>query len=88
MPVPTRIPFKKFYKAVAKIAFRKYEKCHFIPKSGSKRTIEIFKKKDDSIPAVMWAVHEDKTVWSGDLKKACRCLEVTKKEFEEVVSNC
>ena len=60
---------------------KKYEKYQIINKRGSGRRIELFKKKNDEIPCVFWVVHEDKYIWSGDLKKACFHLGINKKEF-------
>ena len=54
---------------------------------GSARRFEIFTKKSGVVPEKMWVAHEDKTVWSEDLKKALFNLGVTKKQFQEIVNS-
>ena len=47
----------------------------------------MFAKPTDKIPVVFWVVHEDKYVWSGDLKKACGQLDITTKDFKKIVNS-
>ena len=58
-----------------------------IPKSGSARRIELFAKQTDVIPVTFWVIHEDKRVWSGDLKKACGHLEISTKDFKKIANS-
>lgn len=85
MPVRTNIKYKDFLKIVAKLAIKNFGKYRIIPKSGSARRFELFTDEEDTIPCNMWVIHEDKYIYSDDLKKACTNLGVTKNEFEKLV---
>lgn len=86
-PIPTRIKFKHYIKAIEKIASQKYERFLYSYGSGSSRRFDLFLKKSDTIATKMWTAHEDKFVWSGDLKKACDALEFNKKDFQKLVDS-
>lgn len=86
-PIPTRIKFPEFFKTIERIAVKKFNRCNIVNKGGSARRIELFSKKDDNVPCDFLVVHLDKTVWSGDLKKACEKLGVSKKEFMDTVDS-
>lgn len=86
-PIPTKIKFKHFIKAVEIIAVRKFKRVLYTKGSGSARRFDLFIKESDSLPAKMWTAHEDKMVWSGDYKKACENLGVDKNEFQKVVNS-
>ncbi len=87
MAVQTNIKFKDFMKAIEKCALQRFEKYNIIPKSGSARRIELFKKKTDKDPCEMWVVHESKYVYSDDFKKAYTKLGITKKEFLDIINS-
>jgi len=87
VPIQTNIKFGIFLKAIQLCARSKGLYCSIIPKSGSARRIELFAKPTDKIPVVFWVVHEDKYVWSGDLKKACGQLDITTKDFKKIVNS-
>ena len=82
MPVPTKIKFKNYLKAVEKIvsASKNFDDYKYIKKSGSARRFEVYKNSEI---IEMWVVHEEKYIHSKDLKKTCEHLKVTKKEFED-----
>lgn len=86
-PTPTKIKWKDFLKAIERIADKNFGRYQIKPKSGSARRIDLFKNAQDNIPCAFFVVHEDKTVWSGDLKKACLELNCSKGEFMEVVNS-
>jgi len=83
----TQIRWRDFIKAIEKCANQRFEKCDIIPRRGSKRRIELFRKETDEKPYTFWVVHEDRYVYSKDLKKACNHLEVSKKEFSEIINS-
>ena len=88
MPVPTGIDFKDFLKAVPILARKKGFIPKFYPTRGSAIRFELFNNKTDTEPAKMWVVHEDKRekkVYSDDLKKACKEIGVSKKDFEDLI---
>lgn len=90
MAVPTKINFKDFVKAVHVLASRNGFLCKYFPTKGSERRFELFENKEDEAPAKMWVVHEDrktKRIYSDDLKKACKEIGVTKKDFESLIAN-
>lgn len=85
--VQTKYKFKDFIKAVEICAAKRFGSYNIISKPGSARRIELFKDKKDSIPSEMFVVHEDKNIWSDDLKKAALHLKMTKEELEEVIKS-
>ena len=87
MSIPTKIKWRDFIKTVEKIANANFGKYYIISKKGSARRIELFKSEKDKIPCDFLVVHEDKVIWSDDLKKTCKALKVTKEQFLEVLNN-
>ena len=90
MPIPTRIDFDDFYEAVQILAVRKGLSCK--PYKGTKASAVCFRffKPEEEIPVGVFCVHEDKrskVIYSDDLKKACKQLGVSKKEFEDFIKN-
>lgn len=77
MPVPTNIKFKDYLKAVKVIAEGKFDKISYIKKSGSGRRFEL--RRGNKI--TMWVIHEERYIYSKDLKKTLEKLNVTEKEF-------
>ena len=86
-PIPTRIKWKDFIKAVERIAIKNFGNYKIFPKTGSARRIELFKNINDKIPCEICVVHEDSVVWSGDLKKVCSALKVSKEYFQKIVDS-
>ena len=86
-PIPTKIKFKHYVKAIEIIAQQKNQIVACTNGSGSARRFDLFLKETDKIPAKMWTAHEDKVVWTGDLKKACDNLGVNKKDFEKLAQS-
>ncbi len=88
--IPTNIKFSDFYKAVQILAVRKGFSCK--PYKGKKASAFCFEffKDNNEIPVGVFCVHEDKqagVIYSDDLKKACKQLEVDKKDFELLIRN-
>lgn len=83
MPVQTSIKWKDFIKTIVYFANLKFSRYSIENKSGSARRIELFKDEKDTCPCEMRVVHEDKFVWSKDLKQICSSLGVSVKEFTE-----
>lgn len=83
----TQIEFKVFMKAIEKCANQRFGKHIITPKRGSARRIELFKQETDKIPCDIWVVHEDRYVYTKDLKKAYIKLGVSKKEFLDMVES-
>ena len=81
MPKPTKFKFKDFIRTIWFCGNTRFGRCEIVPKRGSARRIELFKKENDQVPFDMFTVHEDKYVWSGDFKKAYTHLGITKQEF-------
>ena len=74
MSRPTGVNLKDYGKAVEIcIAERSYSHVRHDYASGSAYTFEVFEKKNDDAPAVIWSVHfghnKKKEIWSDDLKK-------------------
>jgi len=87
VPVQTNIKYKDFLKVVKKLAEERFGKYRIISGSGSARRFELFTNKEDAIPCSYWVVHEDKYIYSDDLKKAYTNLSVTKEEFKQLVKD-
>lgn len=90
MAIPTNIDFKDYLKAVPILAIRRGYLLKSYRKDGSAIRFELFKNETDAVPERMWVVHEDlreKKIYSDDLKKACKELGVTKKDFENLIRN-
>lgn len=85
MPVPTRIKFKKYCKAVEIIVGEKFAKFSKTNKSGTGIRYEIFENRNDDVPCAFWVVHQKEVIYSDDLKKTCKALGITQKEFASVV---
>jgi len=95
MAIPTNIYFKDYLKAVPILAIRRGYVLKSYRKDGSAIRFELFRSETETIPEgaipeKMWVVHEDlkeKKIYSDDLKKACKELGVTKKDFEDLIRN-
>ncbi len=81
MPKQTQIEFKLVVKCIKKCAAERFAKFNIIEKSGSAIRFELFEKDTDKDPISMWVMHEDKYIYTDDLKKACANLKVTKEEL-------
>lgn len=82
MPIETKIKYNNFVKAVDKFLLSQGLSYNFERKSGSARRFEVFGVNKDR-PEKMWVVHENKKIYSDDLKKTCLNLGITIKEFEK-----
>ncbi len=90
MAIPTNIDFKDYLRAVPILAIRRGYILKSFRKNGSVIRFELFKNETDDKPEKMWVVHEDlkeKKIYSDDLKKACKELGVTKKDFDNLIRN-
>ncbi|KKU93919.1 MAG: hypothetical protein UY26_C0003G0067 [Candidatus Jorgensenbacteria bacterium GW2011_GWA1_48_13] len=90
MAAPTDINFDDFYEAVKSLAAQKGFICK--PYKGKKASAICFEffRDGENKPFEIFCVHEDKknrVIWSDDLKKACKALGVTKKEFIDFTKN-
>jgi len=86
--IPTEIDFDDFLKAVDVLAKSKDLVCKMSRGTGSAIRFDLF-RNGERVPFQMWVVHEDKKerkIYSQDLKKACRALGTTKKDFKELIS--
>lgn len=58
-----------------------------INKSGSGIRLELFRKKEDTVPCAMIVFHQDKYVHKGDLEKACKGLEIKVDDFLKLIDS-
>lgn len=90
MAIPTDIDFKDYLKAVPILAIRRGYLLKSFRKDGSAIRFELFRNETDTVPEKMWVVHESqkiRRIFSDDLKKACKELGVTKKDFDDLIRN-
>lgn len=95
MAIPTNIYFKDYLKAVPILAARRGYLLKSYRKDGSAIRFELFRSQtgtipEGAIPEKMWVVHESqkiRRIFSDDLKKACKELGVTKKDFDDLIRN-
>lgn len=84
------LKLKHYCKAVEICILEKYEHLKHYDNGGSAHTFEVFEKKDDDHPAIIWAVHfghnKKKEIWSReDVKKIYEKTAVAKERFLEVL---
>mgnify|MGYP001567441197 FL=1 len=92
MSKPTGVKLKDYCKAVETcIVKRGYSHVKDYDNGGSMHTFEIFEKKNDSVPAIVWSIHfghnKKKELFSDDLKKIYNKTAVPKEEFIEALKN-
>lgn len=92
MSKPTGVSLKDYCKALEICtAERGYGYLKYGPNGGSAYTFQIFEKKDDPAPAIIWAVHvghnKKKEIYSDDLKKAWLRTAIPKDRFLEVLKS-
>lgn len=90
MSKPTNIKLKDYIKAVEICILEKYGHLKHYDNGGSTHTFEVFEKKNDDIPCVIWGIHfghdKKKEIWSrDDLKKIFTKTAVPKERFVEVL---
>jgi len=90
MSKPTGVSLKDYCKAVEIcIPERGYGHLKHYDNRGSTHTFEVFEKKDDDSPCVIWSIHfahnKKKELFSDDLKKIYRKTIVPKERFLEVL---
>ena len=90
MSRPTGVSLKDYCKAVEIcIPERGYSHVKHYDNGGSVHSFEVFERKNDTHPCVVWAVHfghnKKKEIWSDDLKKIYVKTAVMKERFIEVL---
>ena len=91
MSKPTGLSLKHYCKAVEICIGEKYGHLKHYDNKGSAHTFEVFEKKDDDSPAVIWSIHfrhnKKKEIWEQDLKKIWGKTAVPKERFLEVLKD-
>ena len=89
MSKPTGVNLKDYIKTVEICITEKYGGIKHHDNKGSVYVFEVFEKKDDKIPAIIWGIHfshnKKKEIWSDDLKKIYNKTVVTKERFLEIL---
>lgn len=87
MPKQTKYKYKDFLKTDELAAYLKYEKIIVSQKRGSGVRFEVFIKESDKEPHTFWVVHEDKFIYTKDLRKTCNHLQIEEKVFIKMIEN-
>ena len=89
MSKPIGVSLNDYIKVVEICIAEKYGDIKHHANKGSVYTFEVFKKKEDDIPAIIWNIHfghnKKKEIWSDDLKKIYIKTAVTKERFLEIL---
>lgn len=89
MSKPTGISLKDYCKAVEMCINERYSHLKHYPNGGSAYTFEVFEKKNDDVPGIIWSIHfnhnKKKEIYSDDLKKIYQRTAVTKERFLEIL---
>ncbi len=85
--IPTKYKFKDFERAIHKIAESKGLKVNKENKRGSARRFEVLEFDKDGKPKLrdFWVNHEDKFIYTRDMKKCLNPLGITKEQLIEVL---
>lgn len=85
--IPTKFKFKDYEKAIAKIANEKSLTINRENKSGSGRRYEVFEPGEDGKPKLkgFWVVHEDKQIYTRDMRKCLPVLGVTEEKLISIL---
>lgn len=92
MSKPTGIKLADYCKALEIAAVRAgYGNLKYGPRGGSVYGFQLFERKEDAIPCVIWAVHvghnKKKEIYSGDLKKVWEKTSIGKDLFLEILNS-
>ncbi len=85
--IPTKFKFKKYEKAIYKIAENKSLILNKESKSGSGRRYEVFDVDKENKPRLkgFWVIHEDKYIYTRDMYKCLDVLEITKEQLISIL---
>lgn len=92
MSKPTGVSLKDYCKALEIcVTERGYEYLKHDFNGGSAYSFQLFQKKDDAAPCVIWSIHfghnRKKELYQDDLAKAWKKTAVPKDRFLEVLKN-